>query len=79
VAHLNQLLGTDIKPSHTSARPGDVRHSQASINRACDELGYEPTTDVVTGLRHCLAWWKQRNEKTRPSERRSRIPASGVA
>jgi nucleoside-diphosphate-sugar epimerase len=70
VAHLNTLLGSDIKPMHTDARPGDVRHSQASIERACEDLGYEPTTDIVTGLRHCLEWWRQRN-RTQQSKRRS--------
>ena len=61
VAHLNALLGTDIKPAHTASRAGDVRHSQADIERARQELGYEPTTDIVTGLRRCLEWWRQRN------------------
>ncbi len=28
----------------------------------CEELGYEPTTDIATGLRRCLEWWRQRNE-----------------
>jgi nucleoside-diphosphate-sugar epimerase len=61
VGQLNALLGSDIKPMHTAARPGDVRHSQASISRACEELGYQPTTDMATGLRRCLEWWRQRN------------------
>jgi UDP-glucose 4-epimerase len=60
VEQLNQQLGTDIKPMHTEARRGDVRHSLASIDEARDDLNYEPTTDVATGLRHCLAWWRQR-------------------
>jgi UDP-glucose 4-epimerase len=59
VAKLNHLLGTDLKPMHTGARPGDVRHSLASIDAARNDLNYEPTTDMVTGLRHCLEWWYQ--------------------
>jgi UDP-glucose 4-epimerase len=66
VGHLNDLLGTCIAPTHTAPRPGDVRHSQAGIDRACAELGYRPTTDVVTGLRRCLEWWPQR-DKRRPA------------
>ncbi len=61
VQHLNSLLGTDIQPEHANPRPGDVRHSLASINEARDELNYEPTTDMVTGLRHCLDWWYQQH------------------
>jgi UDP-glucose 4-epimerase len=60
VEHLNALLGTHIAPAHAAARPGDVKHSQADIQRARDELGYRPTTDVPTGLRRCLEWWRQR-------------------
>jgi UDP-glucose 4-epimerase len=70
VAHLNTLLGYAIKPTHAPARPGDVRHSQASISRAREDLGYEPATDMLTGLRRCLEWWRQRNGTPRPSELR---------
>lgn len=65
VRYLNQLLGTAIEPTHTEPRPGDVRHSQADIHRACQDLGYRPTTDVPQGLRHCLEWWCQREEAGR--------------
>ena len=61
VRHLNELLGTAIEPEHTEARAGDVRHSLASIDAARTDLHYEPTTDIVTGLRHCLAWWRERH------------------
>jgi UDP-glucose 4-epimerase len=65
VEKLNRLLDMDIKPTHTEARAGDVRHSLASIERACEDLGYEPTTDMVTGLCHCLEWWNQRHPSPR--------------
>jgi UDP-N-acetylglucosamine/UDP-N-acetylgalactosamine 4-epimerase len=38
-------------------RPGDVRHSLASIARASERLGYEPTHDVQQGLDEALAWY----------------------
>src|SRR6185437_14089714 len=65
VEHLNRLLGTAIEPTHTAPRPGDVRHSHADIHRACEDLGYRPTTDVSQGLKHCLEWWYQRTEAGR--------------
>jgi UDP-glucose 4-epimerase len=70
VEHLNALLESRIKPTYAMARAGDVRHSQASIGRAREELGYKPTTDIATGLRCCLQWWRQWNGTPRPSERR---------
>jgi UDP-glucose 4-epimerase len=56
---LNVLLDTAIAPTFGPPRIGDVRHSQADITRAIRELGYEPTTDMATGLRHCVEWWRQ--------------------
>jgi len=61
VQHLNRLLGTNIQPEHTDPRPGDVRHSLACIDKARTDLKYEPTTDIATGLRLCLAWWRQQH------------------
>jgi UDP-glucose 4-epimerase len=63
IGHMNDLLGTRIAPLHVAPRPGDVKHSQADIQRACAELGYRPTTDVPAGLRQCLQWWKQRSTR----------------
>jgi UDP-glucose 4-epimerase len=63
VAHLNELLGTRVAPTHTESRPGDVRHSQADISRAVADLAYWPTTDVRRGLARCLEWWRQRAKR----------------
>jgi UDP-glucose 4-epimerase len=71
VGHLNAMLGTNIVPTHTAPRAGDVQHSEADIQRARDELGYRPTTDVPAGLRLCLEWWRRRS----PAGKR----AAGVA
>src|SRR5262245_17204406 len=60
VAPRTALLGTDLEPAHVAARPGDVRHSQADISRARQELGYEPTTSMARGLRKCLEWFRGR-------------------
>jgi UDP-glucose 4-epimerase len=70
VSHLNELLGTAIEPTHGPARAGDVRHSQAAIERAKTELGYRPTTDVQAGLRRCLEWWQWQRRQT-PAGRRA--------
>ncbi len=61
IDYLNAMLNTRITPTHTAPRVGDVQHSEADIECARQELGYRPTTDVPTGLRHCLEWWRQRS------------------
>lgn len=46
--------------AHAELRPlraGDVRHSQASIERASKRLGYRPTHDIRAGLREALDWY----------------------
>ena len=57
VEKINDLLGTEIQPTHDAARAGDVRHSLADITRAGAELGYSPTVDVEHGLRSCLEYF----------------------
>jgi len=51
-------LGSEIEPVHGPARAGDVRHSQASIERARALLGYESQISVEEGMRRTLAWYK---------------------
>jgi UDP-glucose 4-epimerase len=72
---LNSLLGTDIEPTHGPARPGDVKHSQADIERARTDLGYRPTTDMYTGLSQCLEWWNQRTEQAAKQTQRRWVAA----
>jgi UDP-glucose 4-epimerase len=57
VAKINEQLGTDIEPAHEEPRPGDVRHSQADITAAQEDLGYSPTWDVDQGLKRCLEFF----------------------
>jgi nucleoside-diphosphate-sugar epimerase len=47
---LRALTGTEAEARYEDARPGEVRHSQADISRAGDELGYRPTVSVEEGL-----------------------------
>jgi len=57
VAMLNAILGTELEPEFAEPRPGDVRHSEASIDRAAQLLGYRPTVDVPGGLRSTVEWF----------------------
>jgi UDP-N-acetylglucosamine 4-epimerase len=47
-------------PVHYEFRPGDVRHSQADVEKARRLLGYAPTHSVLEGLRECLPWYVRR-------------------
>jgi UDP-glucose 4-epimerase len=51
-------LGTDVAPTHSPVREGDVKDSQADIFKARKLLGYEPIVSFEEGLRHTVAWFK---------------------
>ena len=38
-------------------RAGDVMHTQACIDRAREELGYQPRVRFWDGLEKTIAWW----------------------
>jgi UDP-glucose 4-epimerase len=60
VDRLNAILGTALAPRHAPARPGDVRHSQASIARAQEQLGYRVQVSFEEGLARTVAWYRER-------------------
>jgi len=60
VALLNKLVGTEIPVGFVAPRAGEVQHSQASIARAHEVLGYEPVVGFAEGLARTLAWYRTR-------------------
>jgi len=54
---IRDLVGSDIEPRHDQPRPGDVRHSQASVELAAEHLGYRGSVDLDEGLRLTVQWY----------------------
>ncbi len=46
-----------IKPMYGPPRKGDVMHSLASIDKAKDLLGYQPTHGIREGLKEAIDWY----------------------
>lgn len=44
-------------PEYVDFRAGDVRHSQADIGKAREQLGYEPQYDVARGIAAAMPWY----------------------
>ncbi|WP_180122109.1 NAD-dependent epimerase/dehydratase family protein [Acinetobacter sp. YH12086] len=44
-------------PVYRDFRAGDVRHSQASINKIQSLLGYEPTKKINQGIKLAMGWY----------------------
>lgn len=45
------------EPTYRDFRPGDVRHSQAGIDKAKSLLGYVPQYDISQGITETLKWY----------------------
>ncbi|MEK6608521.1 MAG: SDR family oxidoreductase [Myxococcota bacterium] len=65
---LAEIFGRRIEPRMEPARPGDVRHSRASIDRAREVLGYEPRVRFEEGLRKTVEWYRARAASAHPTE-----------
>jgi len=57
---LSNIMEVRIERVHTEPRPGDVRHSLASISQAEAQLGYQMSVDFEEGLRRTVAWYRNR-------------------
>jgi nucleoside-diphosphate-sugar epimerase len=60
VGGLNEMLGSDLAPVFSAPRPGDVRDSEASVDKAGRLLGYRPSVDVGEGLHRTVSWLSER-------------------
>ncbi len=47
----------NIKPKYVAERPGDIKDSLASIEKARNLLGYNPEFDVEKGLQKAIKWY----------------------
>jgi UDP-N-acetylglucosamine/UDP-N-acetyl-alpha-D-glucosaminouronate 4-epimerase len=57
---IQDLVGVRLPALHVPARPGEVRDSCASIERAKDHLGYEPRVELDEALRRTVAFYRER-------------------
>lgn len=56
---LNELLGKDIPANYGPERAGDIKHSNASINKAKELLKYNPEYSMDRGLELTIEWYKE--------------------
>jgi nucleoside-diphosphate-sugar epimerase len=55
---VRDLIGATAEPLYAAARQGDVRDSQADIQKAHKLLGYEPTVSLDAGLAKTVEWYR---------------------
>jgi UDP-glucose 4-epimerase len=54
-----RLAECRLPAKHEAPRAGDIVHSLASIQRAKDLLGYQPTVSFEDGLKQTFAWYRR--------------------
>ena len=57
VAGLEEVMGVRADPEFAPPRPGDVKHSQASVRKARERLDYAPVVRLEEGLRRTVAFY----------------------
>lgn len=50
---------SEIKTIHEEARPGDVKHSLADVERARASIGFETVVPFDEGLQRTVAWYQE--------------------
>lgn len=58
---LQQFTEKSLQSNYGPERPGDVKHSKASIKKIVEQLNYQPKQDFEVGLKLVLNWYKNQN------------------
>lgn len=59
IATLEEISGMTANIVQEDPKPGDVPLTYADITLAQNELGYQPSTDLATGLSHFVTWYSE--------------------
>jgi len=55
---MEAALGKTTEKELLPLQPGDVEHTYADVTSLQRDTGYAPRTDIETGLRHFIAWYR---------------------
>jgi UDP-glucuronate 4-epimerase len=67
IAMLAEELGAEPRIEHRPHRTGDTPRTEGCADAARELLGWEPVTDLRTGIREQVAWHVGRRSRTQPS------------
>jgi nucleoside-diphosphate-sugar epimerase len=54
-----ELAQCSASPEYADARPGDIVHSVAGIQKASEKLGFCPAVSLDQGLAHTFSWYRE--------------------
>ena len=58
-SHLCDVLDKNIKPVYVEDRKGDIKHSNANIDKAKMLINYQPEWDFKKGIEQAILWYKE--------------------
>lgn len=58
---IREVIDSSISENHREGQPGEQRRSVLSYAKASDVLGWNPSIDVVSGLRNTVDWFRNRD------------------
>lgn len=61
--NIAEITQCPLPPLHRESRAGDIRDSQANIEKAATLLSYTPGIDLKEGLRLTVEWFKSQTEE----------------
>ncbi|MFT5368847.1 MAG: nucleoside-diphosphate-sugar epimerase [Candidatus Latescibacterota bacterium] len=64
LSHIRNYTENDTEVAYGPSRSGDVKHSQADIQKARDILGYNPQVSAEMGLRLSVEWYRAVRKKS---------------
>jgi len=70
------LAGVPVLPRYAEGRPGEVRHSLASIDKARELMGYQPIVDLDEGLRQTVMYYRESRKQRRRRRPRAVVQAA---
>jgi UDP-glucuronate 4-epimerase len=76
IALLEDALGARAQIDRQSLQPGDVPQTFADITKARKLLGYDPQTDIETGIRRFVEWFRSHQQASENTQVQSSIPSS---
>ena len=59
LSSLSAIVGRQLEAEYSNARLGDVRHSQAEIEKARRFLRFEPRVSFKEGLERTVDWFRK--------------------
>ncbi|MFC1738645.1 GDP-mannose 4,6-dehydratase [Planctomycetota bacterium] len=59
ITELEKALGKKAVKENVPRQPGDVEKTYADVTKAVHELGYNPSTDIQTGLAKFVTWLRK--------------------